>query len=197
MIFAGKVLFFQAAPGVEPSDEMLLDACAAGQHAALGTLFDRHHRSVYRFLCRYLGNGRPDLDDLVQTTFLEVMRAAGQFRRQGSVCAWILGIAANRARQHLRTEGRRHNLLSVLSREPSRDSARPDQSTENHEMLIHLEEALQALPHDLRTAFVMCDLEEISGVEAARVLGVPEGTLWRRLHDARKRLRNALKRDVP
>ncbi len=193
----GKLLQFKATPDTQVSDEMLLGACAGGDTSALGVLFDRHNRAVYRFLCRYLGGGRPDLDDLVQTTFLEVMRAAGSFREQGKVSAWIIGIAANRARQHIRSEGRQKKLLSVVAREPTRSGERADQYTENQEMLGHLSDGLRQLPHDLRTAFVMCDLEEISGVEAARVLGVPEGTLWRRLHDARKRLRKALERDIP
>ena len=51
---------------------------------------------------------------------------------------------------------------------------------------------MDALPHDLRAAFVLCDLEEMPGVEAARALDVRAGTLWRRLHEARRALRAAL-----
>ena len=60
------------------------------------------------------------------------------------------------------------------------------------EMMERLSAALDALPHDLRVAFVLCDVEEVPGVEAARALGVRQGTMWRRLHDARKRLRDML-----
>ena len=57
--------------------------------------------------------------------------------------------------------------------------------------------ALDDLPHDLREAFVMCDLEEVAGVDVARALGVREGTLWRRLHEARRALRCALTEKAP
>ena len=52
--------------------------------------------------------------------------------------------------------------------------------------------ARRALPHDQRVACGRCELEGISGVGAARTLGVREGTMWRRLHDARKALRAVL-----
>jgi len=52
--------------------------------------------------------------------------------------------------------------------------------------------ALDRLPHDLRTVYVLCDLEDLPGVEAARVLGLRDGTLWRRLHEARRALREAI-----
>jgi RNA polymerase sigma-70 factor (ECF subfamily) len=58
--------------------------------------------------------------------------------------------------------------------------------------MARLKAAMEGLPHDLREVFVMCDLEEIRGVDAARVLDIREGTLWRRLHEARKALREAL-----
>jgi DNA-directed RNA polymerase specialized sigma24 family protein len=61
-----------------------------------------------------------------------------------------------------------------------------------HEALRRIERVLEALPHDLRVAFVLCDLEGISGVDAARTLGVRPGTVWRRLHEARKELRARL-----
>ena len=59
-------------------------------------------------------------------------------------------------------------------------------------LIARLEDQLGRLPEDLRVAFVMCDVEGVAGVEAARVLGLREGTLWRRLHFARKALRAAL-----
>ena len=68
----------------------------------------------------------------------------------------------------------------------------PDEATRKREFALHLQRALAELPRGLREAFVMCDLEEVPGVEAAAVLGVREGTLWWRLSEARKTLRAAL-----
>ena len=61
------------------------------------------------------------------------------------------------------------------------------------QQLALLARAVDQLSDDQRVAFVLCDVEEIAGTEAARVLGIPPGTLWRRLHDARQLLQAALK----
>jgi RNA polymerase sigma-70 factor (ECF subfamily) len=84
--------------------------------------------------------------------------------------------------------------LSVLRAEDARTGAakRPDDEVERQELLERVIQALPALPHDLRAAFLLCEIEEMSGVEAARTLNIREGTLRRRLHDARLRLRRAL-----
>ncbi len=182
-----------AGDGGEISDEALVAACALRDRAALGALYDRFHQPVYRFLSRMVGARRDDVDDLVQATFLEVQRAAPRFRGGSSVLTWIFGIAANLARHHVRGESRRGAMLTAVMREPTPPGGvRPDESAARHELMERLAEALASLSHDHRAVFVMCDLEEVAGGEAARALGVREGTLWRRLHEARKRLRAAL-----
>ena len=52
--------------------------------------------------------------------------------------------------------------------------------------------ALDGLPHDLRVAYILCELEDTPGKDAALALGIPEGTLWRRLHEVRQILRRAM-----
>jgi RNA polymerase sigma-70 factor (ECF subfamily) len=66
---------------------------------------------------------------------------------------------------------------------------RPDDAASQSEILAYLGNAIARLPHDLRVAFVLCDVEGTSGTEAARALSIPEGTLYRRVHEARKRLK--------
>ena len=89
----GKLLALRRVAGdpAEMSDVALLAACAVGDSAALGALFDRHRSAVQRFLAR-LADQR-DTDDLVQETFLQVNRSADRFRGRSSVKTWILGIA--------------------------------------------------------------------------------------------------------
>jgi RNA polymerase sigma-70 factor (ECF subfamily) len=190
----GRILPLRRVQGVvtEMSDEALLAACALSDTAALGALYDRFHRPVFQFLMRYFGPGHPDIDDLVQSTFLEVQRSAGGFQGRSSVRAWILGIAANLARHHVRGESRRKVMLSNVATAPPRPSRGPDDHTEQRQLLDRLHQAITELPVELRGPLVLCDMEELPGAEAARVLGLREGTLWRRIHDARKRLREIL-----
>ncbi len=62
------------------------------------------------------------------------------------------------------------------------------------QFLLRLERHLEILPSELQLVFTLCEIEGLRGVDVARALGVPEGTVWRRLHQARTRLRTALLR---
>jgi RNA polymerase sigma-70 factor (ECF subfamily) len=176
------------------SDEALLAATATGDLAALDALFDRFHVAVYRFLGRLAAADQAARDDLVQATFLEARRGAKRFRGGSSVKTWILGIAANVTRQHLRGERRRRDKHARYAEGMQVLPERPDEHVERREILHEIEDALGNLPHDQRVAFVLCDLEDIPGVDVARAVEVPQGTLWRRLHVARKAVRAAIEK---
>jgi RNA polymerase sigma-70 factor (ECF subfamily) len=173
----------------EMSDEAVLAACGTGDAHALGALFDRFHEAVYRFAARLPMTDELARDDLVQATFLEIRRAAPSFRGTSSVKTWILGVAANIARHTLRAE-RRRRVHQARYLEQLAGSAEPlDAQLERRKLLARVAEALATLPSDQQIAFILCDLEQLPGVEVARVLEIPEGTLWRRLHTARKAMR--------
>jgi RNA polymerase sigma-70 factor (ECF subfamily) len=188
----------RAAPTPEgaSADAALLSEYAHGNAEALGELFDRHHRATYRFLARLTGANHADLDDLVQVTFVQVARSASRFDGRAMVRTWLFGIAINVARHHVRGNVRRRKVIAdpdddeQPSRIPGHD--RPDETAENRELLLHLERAIDELPHKLREVFVACEVEDLPGPDVARLLRIPEGTLWRRLHEARKAIRAAL-----
>ncbi len=178
----------------EMSDEALLAACGTGDAPALGALFDRFHLAVYRFASRLPMTDDLARDDLVQATFLEVQRAAPSFRGTSSVKTWILGIAANIARHTLRAERRRRVHQARFLERVEAASEPLDTQLERKKLLAQIAEALSRLPRDQQIAFILCDLEQLPGVEVARVLDIPEGTLWRRLHTARKAMRQAIEK---
>jgi RNA polymerase sigma-70 factor (ECF subfamily) len=178
----------------EMSDEALLAACGTGDAPALGALFDRFHTAVYRFAARLPMTDELARDDLVQATFLEIRRAAQSFRGTSSVKTWIMGVAANVARHTLRAERRRRvHQARYLEGMPDA-SEQLDAQLERRKLLARVAEALAALPRDQQIAFILCDLELLPGGEVARVLEIPEGTLWRRLHTARKAMRRAIEK---
>ena len=196
---SAKVLPLRRASGEDPvmSDEALLAACATGDAAALGALFDRFCDAVWRFAARLPMTDDLARDDLVQTTFLEVARTAHAFRGTSSVKTWILGIAANVARHTVRGEQRRRvHQARFLEKQAHAGPALVDDQVERRQLLARIAAALDALPRDQQLAFILCDLEQLSGTEVARILEIPEGTLWRRLHTARKAVRAAVERSV-
>jgi RNA polymerase sigma factor (sigma-70 family) len=178
----------------EMSDQALLAACGTGDASALGALFDRFHLAVYRFAGRLPMTDELARDDLVQATFLEVQRAAPAFRGTSSVKTWILGVAANVARHTLRGERRRRAHQAAYLDRMSGAPELLDAQLERKQLLARIAEALADLPRDQQIAFILCDLEQLPGVEVARVLELPEGTLWRRLHTARKAVRAAIEK---
>ena len=125
----------------------------------------------------------------MQATFVAVHRSAASFRGNASVRTWVFAIASNVTRRYLRDQVRRRSAFDRLARQPITPVARPDESVEQQQLVRRMRAALTALPHDLRVTLVMCDLEEIPGREAAAVLAIPEGTLYRRVHEARRALR--------
>lgn len=181
-------------PGsTEITDDALLASAALGDSHAIAVLFARRHRDVNRFLGRLVA--RNDVEDLMQSTFLEAWTHADRFRGRSSVRAWLFGIASNLARHHHRKAARRRNAMDLLSQvEPVRGLP-TDEQVSNKQLMERVGVALAELPHKLKVAYVMCEIEDLPGTEAARALGVRPGTMWRRLHQARRKLRAAVEED--
>jgi RNA polymerase sigma-70 factor (ECF subfamily) len=169
-------------------DASLVIRIGKGDLEALGLLFDRHEGAVARFLNR-VGTSPADVDDLVQTTFLQVLRAARRFESNISVRSWLLGIASMMARRHRRSLGRLAKRIRTWATIPRWPEIMPDEALQQRHARLRLRRALDALSPKKREAFVLVTLEGMSGEEAAEALGVPVNTIWTRLHHARRELR--------
>ena len=187
----GKLIAYRSIRGdaTELSDVALVAACATGDHAALAALFRRHSAALVRFVSRLVGVDSKDVDDVVQATFLGVWHAAARFTVASSVKTWLFGIASNVAAKHVRGEARRRAMRANVASLVVADAIGPDALVAQRQLLAKVEVALARLPLELRVVFVMCVIEDVPGKEAAHVLGLREGTLWRRLHEARAELR--------
>lgn len=191
---SSRLLPFRRVGGTadELSDEALVAACATGEAAALGALYDRHAAGVRRFLARMAGTDERDLDDLVQDTFAAVPRAARGWGGRAAVRTWLLGVAINIVRHHVRAEVRRRRWTDEAA------SASPPAETDGRQQVLEQERAaalaaaVLALPPSLREVFVLVYLEGVPGPEVAALVGVRQGTVWKRLHEARARLRVSL-----
>jgi RNA polymerase sigma-70 factor (ECF subfamily) len=174
------------------TDPELLSRIAAGDLESLGTLYDRYARDVRTFLLR-LGVRQSELDDVVQQSFLEVVRAAKNF--DGRPCArpWLLGVSATMVRRGRRSFARTVSRLKLWTK--ASEGARPvtpAESLEGEEARLRAAAALDALSDSKREAFVLVVLEGASGEEAAAALGVSVNTIWTRVHHARAELRAKL-----
>jgi RNA polymerase sigma-70 factor (ECF subfamily) len=172
----------------------LLERLARGDASAVGEAYDRHHESVRAFARRFLGD-EAAAEDLVHDVFVTLPRAVQGFRGGSLLRTFLISIAVNHARHHLRAAARRRNAMARLAREPVHDGGTPEQEVRRAELARALTRCLDELSLEHRVAFVLCDVEERSSREVAVITGAPEGTVRTRLHHARKKLRALLEKE--
>ena len=168
--------------------QLLLAFAARGEQAAFVALVERHGPMVLR-VCRRVLRQVQDAEDAFQATFLLLAEKAGTVRKTEAVAAWLHGVAhrvALRARRDLGRRRRHEREAQAMSANPGH------QERDWNEVQAALDEEIQALPQMYRAPFVLCALEGRSRAEAARELGLKEGTVWSRLSRARKLLHEKL-----
>ena len=171
----------ESQPTVEPVRDPLASVArnASGDQAAAAELVRALQTEVWR-LCRALVDDA-SAEDLTQETFLRVFAALPGFRGESSVRVWVLAIARRTAMDHLRKVTRQRALDAVLRRQRTLRAPGLGSSLE-------VDQALERLPLDLRTAFVLTQVLGLEYAEAAAVVGCPIGTIRSRVARARKRL---------
>lgn len=177
-------------------DDALFAHMAGGDLAPLGELFDRYHGNVRGFLLT-LQVDRSEVDDLVQETFLTASRAAEGFHAGASARPYLFGIAANLAWRRRRSFARLRRMLDSWGHRPETPPPSAIEQLEADERQAMVHAGLAKLSERHRTVLVMVEFGEMSGVEAAQALGVPAGTVWRQLSEARAQLAKQLQPSKP
>ena len=190
----------QVRPSLVTREEKNLLACArAGDTAAFASLVMPHRDGILRLAQRILRN-REDAEDAVQTAFLDALRHLDTFQGRSRFSSWLTRIALNAAFMRLRT-GRRKNEASLDEMVERETAARfevvegrpnPEQECSLKETRVLLAQAIDRLGPLYREVLHMFHVQELPAKEAARILGVPVGTVKARLHRARSRLNRHL-----
>jgi len=167
---------------------------AAADPAAVGAVYDQHHRAVRAFASRLVGDSAA-AEDLLHEVFVALPRAIRGYRFESSLRTFLISIAVNHARHHVRAASRRRAAMGRFALEPEGNSQDPEQVQRRKELASLLTRALDALPLEQRVAFVLCEVEERTSREVAEITGVPEGTVRTRLHHAKKKLREELSQE--
>jgi RNA polymerase sigma factor (sigma-70 family) len=172
-------------------DRSLMMAVVGGDERALRLLFSRHAPWLAARL-RHRCRDDEVIADVLADTFVAVWRGAAGFRGEGDVAAWLWGIAARRLVSRLR--GR--PLPEPWASEALDAVAEPLASAEDQVLLGvehgDLGRALSALSPELLAVVQATILDGLSTREAARLLGIPQGTLKGRLRKAKAELRETL-----
>ena len=173
---------------------VLVERLREGDAEALGELYDQHAAALLTFARRLVGDADA-AKDLVQEVFLTVPRAIQRYEGHAALRTFLISIAVNHARHHVRAAARRRAASERFAREPNAASHSPEHDLGRERLARELSAALDNLPLDQRVAFVLCEIEELTSAQAARVADVPEATIRTRLFHARRRLRALLVRE--
>lgn len=166
------------------SDAELLAAHVAGDRYAFTELFHRHRRQLHR-LARLTTHSAEDAEDALQDAMLSAHRGAGAFRHDAAVGSWLHRIVVNACLDRLR----RAKARPVV---PLEDVYPVADRTAQVETAIVVQRALMRLPVEQRAAVVAVDMQGYSVADAARLLGVAEGTVKSRCARGRVRLAELL-----
>jgi RNA polymerase sigma-70 factor (ECF subfamily) len=175
----------------DTSSLSLVASVRDGDNAALAQLYDQHAGALLAFARRLLGD-QAAAEDLVHEVFIAAPRAFARFQGHASVRTFLISIAINHARHHLRGASRRRAATERLAREPETALGTPEEQASRQGLAQALNAALDVLPLDQRVAFVLCEVEERSSREVAEIVGAPEATVRTRLFHAKRKLREEL-----
>ena len=153
-------------------------------------MFEEHHRAVWRLL-RRLGTSPDTAADLVQETYLIAAERLSDIRAE-SEKAFLFGTAIRLARSSSRRE-RRCQLDDDMDARQIQ-GIRLEEIADRRRAVSMMDEILSKLEPDLVTVFVLYELEEMTTVDIAKLLQIPNGTVASRLRRAREAFRNYAER---
>jgi RNA polymerase sigma-70 factor (ECF subfamily) len=180
---------------LDDADGALVARAQAGDRTAFEQLVRRHTDRVYA-VARQLGLPSDAAEDVTQEAFLRAWRSIGTFRGDARFFTWLYRIAVNEAKRRLERQPARSLVRSLdddRAVEPPDVRQEPYARVADAELRRALAAAVVALPLKYRAPLILRDIEGLSTVDAAAVLGLSEAALKSRLHRARAAVRSAVR----
>jgi RNA polymerase sigma-70 factor (ECF subfamily) len=176
------------------TDEQFLSDYRHGDKTAFTALVARYQRELYHFLVRFLGN-RAAAEDVFQETFLQVHQSAEQFDLQRRFRPWLFTIAANKARDLIRSQARRPTSPLQASINGDEESGEfidlmqaaeelPTAGMESAELQQQVQSTVGNMPEHLREILLLSYFHQFPYKQIGEILGIPLGTVKSRLHAA-------------
>jgi RNA polymerase sigma-70 factor (ECF subfamily) len=182
-------------PEADVTDEQLLAAHRSGDSLAFAKLVKRYERELYLFLVRFLGD-RAAAEDVFQEAFLQVHQSAEQFDATKRFRPWLFTIAANKARDLMRSQARKPTSPLQAAISPGdEDSGEyidlmhaaaelPDAPMQRAELSDQVQRAVAAMPGHLREILLLSYFHGFAYKQISDILNIPLGTVKSRLHAA-------------
>lgn len=186
----------------DTADEDLMVQYQRGEVRAFEVLLGRHRKPVYNFILRFIGD-KETAEDLLQETFMRVIKGAEAYKRNAKFTTWLYTIARNLCvDQTRRRKHRKHASLdapmdqtddsgTLLDVIPSNEMA-SDRKSVNKQLHQLMQRAIEALSEEQREVFLMREFLDLPFKQIADVVGVPENTVKSRMRYALDHLRQQL-----
>lgn len=176
------------------ADLILVERVRNGDKRAFELLVEKYRRKIGRLLSRMVRDPE-EIEDIAQETFIKAYRALPQFRGDAAFYTWLYRIAVNTAKNYLAARNR--NMLTVSDvagdeeeggeeRYAAPDIDTPDAQLLSKQIAYAVNEAVEALPEELRTAITLREIEGMSYEDIANFMGCPIGTVRSRIFRARE-----------
>ena len=190
--------------GGTPEEVRLIKACQDGDPSSFNMLVWRWEKPLYNFIYKYVGNATL-AEDLVQDTFIRVLKSIKRYTHQGSFSTWLYRIAVNLCKDHLKRKRlpmvSLHDYYTTGSGEKiyvqdrvADEKARTDDSLNAEEREELVRRLLAGLPEEQRIVILLKEYQELTFREISEVLDVPEGTVKSRLYHALRAMKENLER---
>jgi RNA polymerase sigma-70 factor (ECF subfamily) len=177
-------------PDQRLADTALLERITASDQHALAELYDRHSRLLFTLILRIVRD-RAEAEEILQELFLAVWRKAASYNATlGSPVGWLVGLARNRAIDHLRTSGVRARTLESV--EPPPGDVNPEEAASRNQERGRVRSALDTLPDEQRTLIEQAYFRGMSHSELAKAFALPLGTVKTRVRAGMQALRRQL-----
>ncbi|OJZ18349.1 MAG: RNA polymerase sigma factor RpoE [Thiobacillus sp. 65-29] len=174
-------------------DQVLVERAQRGDKRAFELLVNKYHRKLGRLLSRMVRDAA-EVEDITQEAFIKAYRALPGFRGESAFYTWLYRIAVNTAKNYLVAHKRQPVSSDVLAEDAEnfedgellRDIATPDAELQTKQIAQAVNEAVEALPEELRTAITLREIEGMSYEEIAQMMDCPIGTVRSRIFRARE-----------
>ncbi|MGB6007517.1 RNA polymerase sigma factor RpoE [Castellaniella sp.] len=182
-------------------DLALVERVRRGDRHAFDLLVIKYQRKIMRLLSRMI-HDPADVEDVAQEAFIKAYRALPQFRGDSAFYTWLYRIAINTARNWQAASFRRPATVSVLENDDGEtfdqidglsDQSTPESMMASRQIAQTVNEAIDALPEDLRTAIVLREIEGMSYEDIASTMQCPIGTVRSRIFRAREAIASRLR----
>jgi RNA polymerase sigma-70 factor (ECF subfamily) len=176
----------------ESTDSKLVRRVQKGDKGAFDILVLKYQHKIVNLVMRYVRDPEQAMD-ISQEAFIKAYRALPRFRGDSAFYTWLYRIAVNTAKNHLAAQRRRPTDIELDLQDPEqfdlharlKETDTPEAVMISREMRETVEQAIQSLPDDLRTAIILRELDGMSYEEIAETMECPVGTVRSRIFRAR------------